>query len=393
MTVLVRYTNGDVVGEIFTVLSNYLLREKVDLKTEQIQDEQAGRKVLLFRDAGESGQGSKAEENMSTTDILMHLGSLGKLLLGKDCCYEKEIREFLLRLEGLDYEPFKDLNFIKELDESLKDRYFMIGRSITLVDIVFYPTLFSHFSSLTDKEESYVPEYTNISKFYENIQIITPIRQSCSENLKYLDLPFFKRKLVSKERTKPSPGNNSDEKRPIDDPTRVALKVGRILSVERHPSADKLYVEKIDLGEDEPRTILSGLVGVYDLTRKINELVIVVSNLKPRPMRGIVSNGMLLCATSSNSEKDNGNDGAKPLCEPVSVPKDAQVGELVYFNDYKGEPDLVLSTKTGKDPFAAVQPFYNIDDNYICRYKEAQMFTSAGPLYVENRSIVNPKLS
>ncbi|KAH7647258.1 tyrosyl-tRNA synthetase [Cryptosporidium bovis] len=387
MAVLVKYTNSGIIGEIFTILTKYLLRENVNLKIEHIQDEQLKDKVLLFKDESKSSDESNSEE-LNRTDIIMYLGSLSKSLLGREFCYKKEIRELLFRLESLNYKPFESENFIKELEESLKDKYFVIGKSITLIDIVLYPTLFDYFNSLANKDESYVPEYVGLSKFYENIQVITPIRQSCSDNLKYLDLSFFKKKLVSREKTK-SPSANSDEKRPIDDPTRIALKVGRILSVDRHPSADKLYVEKIDLGEDEPRTILSGLVGVYDLKKKINELVVVVSNLKPRSMRGIVSNGMLLCATSRNNDGDN----SEPLCEPVSVPKDARVGELVYFNDYKGEPDPVLNTKTGKDPFAAVQPFYNIDGNYICRYKESLMFTSAGPLYVENRSIVDPKLS
>ena len=40
---------------------------------------------------------------------------------------------------------------------------------------------------------------------------------------------------------------------------KIDLRVGRILIVENHPEADELYVEQIDLGEPEPRTIISGL--------------------------------------------------------------------------------------------------------------------------------------
>lgn len=46
------------------------------------------------------------------------------------------------------------------------------------------------------------------------------------------------------------------------DPSRLDMRVGKIISVERHPDAEKLFVEKVDLGEASgPRTIISGLVG------------------------------------------------------------------------------------------------------------------------------------
>ena len=53
---------------------------------------------------------------------------------------------------------------------------------------------------------------------------------------------------------------------------RLNMKVGRIVEVSRHPDAEKLYVEKIDLGEPSPRTIVSGKSkkqGYYDWSSKI----------------------------------------------------------------------------------------------------------------------------
>lgn len=41
---------------------------------------------------------------------------------------------------------------------------------------------------------------------------------------------------------------------------RLDLRVGRILKAEKHPDADALYVEQIDVGEEKPRTVISGLV-------------------------------------------------------------------------------------------------------------------------------------
>ena len=43
-------------------------------------------------------------------------------------------------------------------------------------------------------------------------------------------------------------------------PSRLNMKVGKIVEVSKHPDSDKLYVEKIDLGEPAPRTIVSGII-------------------------------------------------------------------------------------------------------------------------------------
>ncbi|MDH5559533.1 MAG: methionine--tRNA ligase [Deltaproteobacteria bacterium] len=78
--------------------------------------------------------------------------------------------------------------------------------------------------------------------------------------------------------------------------SRVLLKVGEIIAVEKHPSADRLYVESIDLGEERPRTIVSGLVAHYQPEELLGKKVLVVANLEPADLRGVRSEGMLLAA-------------------------------------------------------------------------------------------------
>jgi len=92
------------------------------------------------------------------------------------------------------------------------------------------------------------------------------------------------------------------EKNPLekDFNLEVELTVGKILSIERHPEAEKLYVETIDLGEEEPRTIVSGLVPYYSEEELQGKSVIVVSNLKPAKLRGVKSQGMLLAAEAED---------------------------------------------------------------------------------------------
>lgn len=83
----------------------------------------------------------------------------------------------------------------------------------------------------------------------------------------------------------------------IDDFSKVELKVGTIVECEKHPKADRLLVEKIDMGE-EIRQVVSGIADTYKPEELIGKQVIVVTNLKPVKLRGVDSNGMILCASS-----------------------------------------------------------------------------------------------
>ncbi|MBI9097717.1 MAG: methionine--tRNA ligase [Spirochaetaceae bacterium] len=76
----------------------------------------------------------------------------------------------------------------------------------------------------------------------------------------------------------------------------IQLVVGKIVQIERHPEAEKLYIEKIDCGEIEPRTIVSGIVPYYKEEELLGQNVVVVANLKPTKLRGIKSLGMILAA-------------------------------------------------------------------------------------------------
>lgn len=83
-----------------------------------------------------------------------------------------------------------------------------------------------------------------------------------------------------------------------DGPHRLDIRVGKIVDVSKHPDADTLYVEKIDLGEAAPRTIVSGLAKFVPIEEMQNRFVAVLCNLKPAKMRGIESQGMVLCTST-----------------------------------------------------------------------------------------------
>ncbi|MGI8992269.1 MAG: methionine--tRNA ligase [Bryobacteraceae bacterium] len=96
----------------------------------------------------------------------------------------------------------------------------------------------------------------------------------------------------------------ASEKIGIEDFSKVDLRVGRVLSAEPVKGADKLLHLKIDIAEPEPRTILAGIAEAYKPDELVGRKVVIVANLQPRKLRGIMSNGMIVAASL---------DGGKPV--------------------------------------------------------------------------------
>jgi methionyl-tRNA synthetase len=75
---------------------------------------------------------------------------------------------------------------------------------------------------------------------------------------------------------------------------RLDLKVGTVASAEPVPKADKLLLLQVDLGEERPRQIVSGIADFYAPADLVGRQVVVLANLKPRTLRGVESQGMIL---------------------------------------------------------------------------------------------------
>ncbi|MCI9290710.1 MAG: methionine--tRNA ligase [Clostridia bacterium] len=88
----------------------------------------------------------------------------------------------------------------------------------------------------------------------------------------------------------------------IEDFAKVQLKVGKVLECKKVEKADKLLCSQIDVGEEIPRTVVSGIAKYYTPEEMVGKQVIVVTNLKPAKLRGIESQGMILCAEDENGE-------------------------------------------------------------------------------------------
>lgn len=135
------------------------------------------------------------------------------------------------------------------------------------------------------------------------------------------------------------------------------IRVGKIMSCEKHPEADSLYVEKIDLGEGTLRNICSGLVKHIPLDEMQNRLVVVLCNLKPSKLRGVMSEGMVLCASTPEKVE---------LMEP---PAGSQPGDRITCVGFEGEAHPECNPKN--NIFALITPDLKTNDSLIGTYKGA----------------------
>ena len=80
----------------------------------------------------------------------------------------------------------------------------------------------------------------------------------------------------------------------LDEFKRAEIQIGTIRSAERVPDSDKLLRLEVDFGEENSRQILSGIASFVEPADIVGRQFPFITNLEPRVMRGLVSNGMLL---------------------------------------------------------------------------------------------------
>ncbi|XP_033631288.1 aminoacyl tRNA synthase complex-interacting multifunctional protein 1-like [Asterias rubens] len=162
---------------------------------------------------------------------------------------------------------------------------------------------------------------------------------------------------------------------PVAEPdiTAVDLRIGRILEVKRHPDADTLYIEQIELGEGSPRTVVSGLVNHVKIEEMENRMVILCCNLKPAKMRGVLSQAMVMCAATPDK------------VELLIPPKGVEPGDRVSCEGYElGAFPPQMNPK--KKIFEQIKPHLRTNASKVACYK-------GGPFKVEGKGVcVAPSL-
>jgi methionine--tRNA ligase beta chain len=150
-----------------------------------------------------------------------------------------------------------------------------------------------------------------------------------------------------------------------EDISRLDIRVGLIKSCRRHENADSLYIEEIDVGEEAPRQVVSGLVKFVPLDQMQNRPVLLLCNLKPANLKGVRSQAMVLAASNEDHTQ----------VELVDPPAAARVGERVTFAGFEGfEPEKALK----KETLDIVLPELKSNADRVATYKGVPFTTSAG---------------
>jgi methionyl-tRNA synthetase len=171
-------------------------------------------------------------------------------------------------------------------------------------------------------------------------------------------LAMFKKKFSKKQKEQKA------ETEPLG-LENLHLEVGLIKEVSRHPNADKLYVEKIEMANNEIRTICSGLVPYMKEEDLLNKKCLVVKNLKTANLRGVQSQGMVLVA--EDKEKN---------MELISA--DADTGTIVEFEGIKSLESKEIS----------IEQFFTVN----LEVRASNIFANNHKLLINNKPLMTKKI-
>ena len=85
----------------------------------------------------------------------------------------------------------------------------------------------------------------------------------------------------------------------FEDFSKIEIKIGKVISAEKVPETDKLLKLEVDFGEEKNRIIVSGIAHAISVEDIINKEIPFVTNLEPRTIKGIESQGMIMVAIGS----------------------------------------------------------------------------------------------
>ncbi len=273
---------------------------------------------------------------------------------------------------------------LAELNAALQTRTFLVSQAMTLADIHVFAAVRHAFVQLTRAQQL---ECLNVTRWFVHVQALlcrgavlacVPVHEvSLDLPVDFLPppAPLVKEKkgaaagaaaaaavTASAANGKGSPALATGKKDGAAvpacdagdsrlDPSRLDMRVGRITAVKRHPDAESLYVEEVDVGEGAVRTVVSGLVKFVAEDGLLDHLVVLLCNLKPAKMRGIESQAMVLGCEAQ------GPDGVLKV-ELLIPPAGSVPGDVVTVEGFTGVPEKVLAPK--KKVWETLQPLFAV---------------------------------
>ena len=219
---------------------------------------------------------------------------------------------------------------LKDLNAWLELRTFLVAERISVADVAVAFALLPLYKTLEGRGA--YPEVNRWLDTVLNQPKVSPY--ATGEKIPSLDAAAAPAKDGKKDGKKggEKDGKTKEKKEKAKKPVPEAapvdgglfdLRVGEVKAVRKHPTADSLYIEMIDVGEEKDREICSGLVKHLEPSDIMGKKIIVMCNLKPAKLVGVLSYGMVMCST--------GEDGKVLLAQ---VPEGAKAGDSIIMEKY-----------------------------------------------------------
>ncbi|KAG5600356.1 hypothetical protein H5410_031726 [Solanum commersonii] len=277
------------------------------------------------------------------------------------------------------------LKALSELNEDLSKKSVILGNGLKIseADIVVFAAVHSSVISLSNSDRNKLlyllrwMDYIQAAKSVKKVEVESNAKKTDTETkpASSSDVDSKKKNNTGVKKAAADNQTSAEKKLPekVDDKDKdisvslLKLQIGHIKKAWKHPSADSLLVEEIDVGEAKCRQVVSGLAKFCSPEQLTNRFVVLVTNMKPSKLRDVTSEGMVLCA--SNAEHT--------VVEPLIAPEGAKVGECISFAGHDGKPEDVLNPKKKQFEKIAVNLF--TDDKGVATFKGIPFMTSAGP--------------
>ncbi|CAL5322817.1 unnamed protein product [Camellia sinensis] len=296
---------------------------------------------------------------------------------------------------------------LNELNGCLASKSVLVGEGLTPseADIIVFSALYSYVKGLSDSDRKslphlmrwmdYIQNKEDFGKTFEQILIEKDtFEPPASKNAEKVETDSNAKKAVQDKKDansvekgsssnknanaikgdgqiviekKKLPEKVADEKDKDISVSLLKIQVGLIRKAWKHPSADSLLVEEIDTGDAKLRQVVSGLAKYCSPDELTNRRVVLITNVKPGKLRDIMSEGLVLCASSEDHS----------VVEPLIAPEGAKVGECISFSGHEGKPEDVLNPK--KKQLEKITPHLFTDDKGVATFKGIPFMTSAGP--------------
>ncbi len=230
------------------------------------------------------------KENMNTLKVAQALQETWRLI-SRTNKYIDETMPWILAKDPDKLDVLEKVMY--HLAESLRH----IGILLKPILLNAAPALFEQLN-IDDKHTTWESLGFGTKRQYAVIEKPTPLFPRLE-----VDVEVKKLKDAIKGETEPAVQEEPQKLITIEDFAKCDIVVGQVKACEKHPDADKLLVSQVDLGQGKQCQIVSGIAKYYKPEDMVGKKVLVVQNLKPVKLRGVLSEGMLLAGTNKDTQE------------------------------------------------------------------------------------------